>query len=144
MSARQDVIAVAGQPLDLMISVVFQTDPDDPGIRVIDLDGLGYVLQARSEIDDSVLVTKSAPAGQNNTLAGSSEFNGDPGPIASFRITLTASDLNITFSRPALERTIPVRSLPYRFWLVDGDGDEEEVQHGYIHVRANVVEGDGS
>mgnify|MGYP000468009185 CR=1 FL=1 len=107
--------------------------------RIPDLSAFAYLFRVRSELDDSVVIQKSVTS--SATLFDYSEREGNPTARSSFVLTLSDDDLSVDFERPALARTIPYRSLPYTFVVIDGDDDEEELLHGYVHIRGNIAKG---
>lgn len=148
MTARADLEAVAGHRWLQTFSVVIQRNrrmgqtfpfvrASDRGLFeaaqfVPDLTGWGYRFTARSEIDDTALISAAVAVGEDPTP-------GD-GNIATLLVDISASAMGaVTFTRPPLERTIPVRRLPYRLILIDPDGDEMELLHGWLAVRAKVA-----
>lgn len=139
MSARADLFAVSGQGQDYVMTVVLRDRLVARKTRIPDLSDFAYRFRVRSEIDDSVVIQKSVTS--SATLYDYTEREGNPTARSSFVLTLSDDDLSVDFKRPALARTIPYRSLPYTFVVIDGDDNEEELLHGYVHIRGNIAKG---
>lgn len=138
---RCDILHINGHRFLKRLSVITNSADAQNRIRktVVDLGNWGFRFVVRSELDDSVLVDHHLAAGTDHTIADA-DRNGE---IASVLLDIGASDMTFNFTAPALERTIPVRYLPYILTIDDGSNPTtprtDVLCHGYLVVRAKVT-----
>ncbi len=135
MTARGDILHINAMRFLRHLSVVVDVGGEHTiEKRVVDLEDWGVRLVIRSDEDDSVLLDYQLSPGTDHTLADA-DRNGE---IASFVLDVDAADVTFAFAAPVLERTIPVRHLPFILYLHDGT-EEGEFARGHFIVRAKVT-----
>lgn len=130
MSGRHDISAVQGVPLRKTF-IVHARSASGHRTRP-DLSGLGLTFTIYDEGRETALATYSVAVGDDPTQP-------DPDRNHVLMVALSAADMDIAISTPALRRTIPMRRLPYTLTLEDAAGDQGEFLSGTIYLKGKIT-----